>query len=70
MSIQECALYGDLVLYLRDHVAAMLVEAKIKNSPEEAEQQSERWKPGLIPPTRPNSSASASIVISYLSSAR
>jgi hypothetical protein len=28
MSIQECALYGDLVLYLRDQAAEMLNEAK------------------------------------------
>lgn len=39
MSIQESALYGDLVLYLRDSIAARLVEAKIHKNSEEAEAQ-------------------------------
>ena len=39
MSIQECALYGDLVLYLRDSIAIKLVEMKAHHNLEEAEQQ-------------------------------
>ncbi len=39
MSVQECALYGDLVLYLRDEAAKMLVEAKADSSLDEARQR-------------------------------
>jgi hypothetical protein len=39
MPIQECALYGDLVLYLRDRAAEMLVETKADSSLDEARQQ-------------------------------
>lgn len=39
MPIQECALYGDLVLYLRDRAAEMLAEAKADSSLDEARQQ-------------------------------
>jgi hypothetical protein len=28
MSVQECALYGDLVLWLRDRAAELLAEAR------------------------------------------
>lgn len=38
MPIQECALYGDLVLYLRDQAANMLVEAGAHNGIEDARQ--------------------------------
>ena len=36
MSIQECALYGDLVLYPRDSIAIKLVEMKAHHNLEEA----------------------------------
>jgi hypothetical protein len=39
MPIQECALYGDLVLYLRDRAAEMLAEAKANSSFDEAHQR-------------------------------
>jgi len=34
MSVQECALYGDLVLWLRDRVAGLLAEAKLDSTVE------------------------------------
>ncbi len=41
MSMQEAALYGDLVLYLRDRAAKMLVEAKENSSLDEAQERLE-----------------------------
>jgi hypothetical protein len=38
MSIQECALYGDLVFHLRDQVAEMLVKNAPYRNVEEAKQ--------------------------------
>jgi hypothetical protein len=34
MSVQECALYGDLVLWLRDRAAELLAEAKADSTVE------------------------------------
>jgi len=36
MSVQECALYGDLVLHLRDQAASMLVKAGTHSDVEDA----------------------------------
>ena len=47
MSVQECALYGELVLYLRDRAAELLADHDGDVDAEKAGLM--RWPTGLLP---------------------